>query len=1163
VEALAENDVWAVGSSSASAPSRTVILHWDGTAWTQVPSPNPGIDPNGGNYLESIHALSSDNIWAVGAYEGSAGNGSLTLHWDGTAWTHVQAPSIGWLTGVSGSAGHDVWAIAPPITSTLSALHWDGWTWSMVDLPEPEGDGPFTYAISSPSQNDVWAVGITGDLFDSTTLVERYVGTCQTVTPTPNLTPPPPTLTPTSTPTPLPDGCMWVWDSMENPSPEDTNAFFMGIEALSPTDIWAVGSAGEMLIENWNGSQWTVMPPPGVITEGVLSDVSGLAVNDVWAVGHKYTSNSYTPAAFHWNGVQWADVPVPTEPGLNQYLFAVEPISANNVWAVGWTSQPTKWGQQALVMHWDGASWTSVPISTTAPYSALYGISASSPNDIWAVGYRDEDSVETLVMHWNGATWTEVSTGVETWVVLRDVEALSDTNVWAVGHAYVDNAKRAVILRWDGSQWTAPVVLEDAYLEGIDALGSNDIWAVGGTTLRPDGGILMRWDGSQWSQSPVFDSWAGIQMYSVAIVSPTEVWTAGESIINSPHRALAARYSVRCPEPVACQPGWNITPSLDPDPRLNYLGGVDASASDNVWAVGKTRYNGALVKRWDGETWQLMPPAPVVSSTTLLDVRVFSPNEVWAVGNEDHNPLPRSRPRKGEEAPQATAVILRWDGSQWHRFASPGWGNLTDIDGVAPNDLWAVGYNGQNSFILYWNGSIWSERLGGPGILYSVKAVATNDVWAVGHTGNETLTLHWDGSQWTRVPSPSPSATINHLNSVDATGPNDVWAVGEADMPNITALVLRWNGGQWTEVPTPGSFLLDVSALASNDVWALQWGDSPVNAARVIRWNGTQWTVHNLPPPPTQPWSLEGLVAVSSNEVWAVGGLRNLALADRSLIERYVGTCQTVTPTPIQTSTATPSASRTGTRTPTPTHTATLPPGITATPSPTPTACTLAFADVPPTNTFYPFVRCLACRGIISGYQCGGAGEPCNPSNDPYFRPNNYVTRGQLAKIVSESAGFSEEVPPSRWTFTDVPYGSTFWVWVERLADREVMAGYPCGGANEPCDDQDRPYFRPGNGATRGQLTKIVSNAAGFSDTIPPGQYTFADVTPTHTFWLFVERLLLNRPEVMAGYDCGGEGEPCDAETRPYFRPNNPLTRGQTSKIVANTFFPGCDPPRR
>ena len=100
--------------------------------------------------------------------------------------------------------------------------------------------------------------------------------------------------------------------------------------------------------------------------------------------------------------------------------------------------------------------------------------------------------------------------------------------------------------------------------------------------------------------------------------------------------------------------------------------------------------------------------------------------------------------------------------------------------------------------------------------------------------------------------------------------------------------------------------------------------------------------------------------------------------------------------------------------------------------------------------------------------------------------------------------------------------------------------------------------FRPDNPATRGQPAKIVSNAAGFTDIIPPGQYTFADVPEGSAFYLSVERLLLNRPGVMGGYPCGGPAEPCDEQDSAYFRPNNSLTRGQTAKIVANIFFPGC-----
>ncbi len=265
---------------------------------------------------------------------------------------------------------------------------------------------------------------------------------------------------------------------------------------------------------------------------------------------------------------------------------------------------------------------------------------------------------------------------------------------------------------------------------------------------------------------------------------------------------------------------------------------------------------------------------------------------------------------------------------------------------------------------------------------------------------------------------------------------------------------------------------------------------------------------------------------------------------------------ETSTPVPTETGivnptdTATPVASGTATQLP---GTATQPPGTA-----TPTSCPLQFEDVPPNHTFYAFIRCMVCRGIINGYPCGGPGEPCNGNNDPYFRPGNNVTRGQIAKIVSNSAGFNEATGPQQ--FEDVPLGSTFYDFIWRLTIRGIVSGYPCGGPGEPCGPTNRPYFRPNGTASRGQLGKIVSEAAGFNDT-PTGQ-TFEDVPIGSTFYLYIERLATR--DIMEGYPCGGPGEPCVSPTnRPYFRPSADVTRGQTSKIVANTFFPDCYTPSR
>jgi hypothetical protein len=220
-----------------------------------------------------------------------------------------------------------------------------------------------------------------------------------------------------------------------------------------------------------------------------------------------------------------------------------------------------------------------------------------------------------------------------------------------------------------------------------------------------------------------------------------------------------------------------------------------------------------------------------------------------------------------------------------------------------------------------------------------------------------------------------------------------------------------------------------------------------------------------------------------------------------------------------------------------------------------PTACASVFSDVPPNDTFYQYVQCLACRGIISGYPCGSRGEPCNPNRDPYFRPTGDITRGQIAKIVSETVSFTD--PPGAHIYEDVPEASPFYLWINRLSRRGVMGGYPCGGPDEPCGQDNRPYFRPGASATRGQMSKIVASAAGSDD--PVSGQSFEDLPPDEapsSYYQYVQRLYILG--AVSGYPCGRADEPCGDERRPYFRPHGLVTRGQASKIVSNTFFPNC-----
>jgi endo-1,4-beta-xylanase len=178
---------------------------------------------------------------------------------------------------------------------------------------------------------------------------------------------------------------------------------------------------------------------------------------------------------------------------------------------------------------------------------------------------------------------------------------------------------------------------------------------------------------------------------------------------------------------------------------------------------------------------------------------------------------------------------------------------------------------------------------------------------------------------------------------------------------------------------------------------------------------------------------------------------------------------------------------------------------------------------VPADHPFYPYIRCLKCRRILGGY------------SDGTFRPDNYITRGQLSKIVANAASIQDPVPPDRQSFSDVPPTHPFWVYIERLSARGIIGGYADG------------TFRPDSQATRGQIARLVAQAAGIQDPIPPDTQSFSDVPPTHPFWVYIERL--SARGIIGGYADGT------------FRPDNNATRGQTAKIETNAFFPDCRRP--
>jgi hypothetical protein len=259
VAASGPSDVWAVGIAIDDAGYRSLVEHWNGSAWSLVPAATfNNVTLNG------VVALAPDDVWAVG---------SLLEHWDGAAWTTFSIGASNFFRDLSAQGSAGIWAagnhyvqpVGPLLTNTA---HFDGVSWNRIrardalrDSTDDEND---LLGISDVGPDDVWAVGQYGDPDSGPpahTLVEHWNGTRWRIVPSPD---------------PGGDGLDDVlWD----------------VHAFSTDDAWAVGTTGsdgspsnQTLIERWDGSHWSTAgsPPLGVLLRIAGDDASRSA----WAVGY-------------------------------------------------------------------------------------------------------------------------------------------------------------------------------------------------------------------------------------------------------------------------------------------------------------------------------------------------------------------------------------------------------------------------------------------------------------------------------------------------------------------------------------------------------------------------------------------------------------------------------------------------------------------------------------------------------------------------------------------------------------------------------------------------------------------------------------------------------------------------------------------------------------
>jgi hypothetical protein len=174
VDAVSPADATAVGSDQTGSHTFTpAAFHWNGTSWalTATLPPPHGVSPS---QLAGPYGLSADSatdMWTVGARETSTGAKNLAWHWNGTRWTVMAVPSPGitnlgqsGVVGVAATSPADVWAVGFTVGTNAQrtvSVHWNGTGWTRVATPNPGGsnESAVLNGVAAAGPGNIWAVG--------------------------------------------------------------------------------------------------------------------------------------------------------------------------------------------------------------------------------------------------------------------------------------------------------------------------------------------------------------------------------------------------------------------------------------------------------------------------------------------------------------------------------------------------------------------------------------------------------------------------------------------------------------------------------------------------------------------------------------------------------------------------------------------------------------------------------------------------------------------------------------------------------------------------------------------------------------------------------------------------------------------------------------------
>jgi hypothetical protein len=359
------------------------------------------------------------------------------------------------------------------------------------------------------------------------------------------------------------------------------------VAAPGPDVAWAAGSRGTRpMLMTWTGTRWRETPlafRPGTLLEGIAAT----SARDAWVVGY----DDGTPEAARWTGHAWTNVALPSDgPGFPRAVDARTPADA---WIVG--SRDGFAGTRAGIWHWDGRSWSALPLQEgVGVNSELVAVSAHRDDDAWAVGVSGTTPPRQLLLHWDGTTWTAAP---------------------------------------------APGVPAESELTDVTMVSHDNVWAVGGTTSTTAHGRTAHGRTAHGRTAHAHTAHAHTAHARPRATRPSAIHAAARSL--GPARESTARTTrpvqppSRGSRPLAEHwdgHAWRVMPMPAVDGQFYSVAGDGASG---VWAAGQRADGTALLAHWDGNGWDVSrPPTPDGRGPAAVwaITQVRGTSYLWAVG---------------------------------------------------------------------------------------------------------------------------------------------------------------------------------------------------------------------------------------------------------------------------------------------------------------------------------------------------------------------------------------------------------------------------------------------------------------------------------------------------------------------------------------------------